>query len=939
LLEAIVANPQQHLEELPLLTETEQHQLLVEWNDTFTEYPFDKCVHQLFEAQVEQTPDAVAVVFEGKQLTYTQLNAQANRLAWILVEQGVGPDTIVTLLVERSIDFLSAMMAVFKAGGAYLPVDPHHPAQRLCQVLQQSQTPLVLATSKFKAVVSQAIGDLPSGKQPQVLLIEELLEQQQSDENLPLCCTPSNLAYVIYTSGSTGVPKGAMVEHRGMLNHLYAKILDLKLTDADRVAQTARQSFDISVWQFLAALLVGGRVHIFNDEVAADPTQLLEQVERQGISILEIVPSLLRMMLEQIMLSGANRPKLSALRWLLLTGESLPPQLCRQWLEYYPDIPMLNAYGPTECSDDVTHYPIYQPPVPEVLNIPIGRPVANTQLYILDSQLQPVPIGVSGELYVGGIGVGRGYVNNTERTSEVFIPDLFAHKPGARLYKTGDKARYLSDGNIEFLGRLDHQVKIRGFRIELGEIEAVLTQHPEVRESVVIAWEDQPDDRRLVAYVVPNQEVETQHFLSLLRRFLKEKLPDYMIPSAFVMLEALPLTPNGKLDRCTLPAPDKSNFAKEASFVLPRYSLEMQLASIWEEVLHIHPVGVQGNFFELGGHSLLAVQLMALIHQHFGKNLPLATLLQHPTIEQMASILSQQTDSLPWSPLVAIQPDGSKSPFFCVPGGATDVIQLYHFARHLGSDQPFYGLQPQGLDGKLEPHTRVEDMAVCYIEALQTVQPEGPYFLGGHSFGGYVAFEMAQQLQKQGHEVALLAIMDEVALVPSIKKPVDVDKDSAKELTYLVRLMERFFDKKVELLGDALHTLDPDKQLNYIAERLKIANLLPPQVGTEQLRGFLKVSKAVSQAFDLYVPRNVYPTKITFFRANEDNPEDYEDFSGISELSEILKDPALGWGQFSAEPVEIHVVPGDHVTMMTEPHVHVLAEQLRACLDRAQADD
>jgi len=930
MLEAIVANPQQQLKELPLLTAAERHQLLVEWNDTFAEYPFDKCVHQLFEAQVEQTPDAVAVVFEDKQLTYTQLNAQANRLAWFLLEQGVGPDTTVALLAERSIDFLSAMMAVFKVGGAYLPVDPHHPAQRLCQVLQQSQTPLVLAASKFEPVVSQALGDLPSGKRPQVLLIEELLQQQQSEENLPVCCTASNLAYVIYTSGSTGVPKGAMVEHRGMLNHLYAKILDLKLTDADTVAQTARQSFDISVWQFLAALLVGGRVHIFNDEAAADPTQLLEQVKHQGISILEIVPSLLRMMLKQITLSDANRPNLSALRWLLLTGESLPPQLCRQWLEYYPGIPMLNAYGPTECSDDVTHYPISQPPAPEVLNIPIGRPVANTQLYVLDSQLQPVPIGVSGELYVGGIGVGRGYLNNAERTSEVFIADLFAQKPGARLYKTGDKARYLSDGNIEFLGRLDHQVKIRGFRIELGEIEAVLTQHPEVREVVVIAWEDQPDDKHLVAYVVPNQEVETQHFLSLLRRFLKEKLPDYMIPSAFVMLETLPLTPNGKVDRRALPAPDKSHRSFEEGFVPPRNSLEQQLVQIWEDVLDVHLVGVRDNFFELGGHSLLAVRLMAQIQQQFGKNLPLAALFQDPTIEHLASILRQHTDSLSWSPLVAIQPGGSSRPFFCVSGAGGNVLYFYDLARHIGSDQLFYGLQAVGLDGESEPYTRIEDIAAHYIEALQTIQPQGPYLLGGHSVGGWVAFEMAQQLLHQGQEVALVAILDTEAPVPG-NNPVPVDLDEATWLTRIARLIERWVGKNLGVSYKALQPLDPDEQLNYLKERLTMVNLLPPEVGARQVRGLVQVFKANSQAQAHYVPHEVYPTRVTLFRAREVHLED-------SELqTEILsEDPTWGWGQLSAEPVEIHVVPGDHVTMMSEPHVQVLAEQLRACLDKAQ---
>jgi amino acid adenylation domain-containing protein len=576
----------------------------------------------------------VAVVFEDKQLTYRELNAQANCLAWRLVEQGVSPDTTVALLAERSIDFLSVMMAIFKAGGAYLPLDSHHPAQRLCQVLQQSQTPLVLAASKFEPVLSQALLSLPSGKKPQVLLIEELLHQERSEENLPVCCTPSNLAYVIYTSGSTGAPKGAMIEHRGMLNHLYAKILDLKLTDADTVAQMARQSFDISVWQFLAALLVGGRVHIFNDETASDAAQILEQVERLGISILEIVPSLLRMMLEEIGLRNPERPNLPKLRWLLLTGEALPPKLCRQWLDYYPVIPMLNAYGPTECSDDVTHYPIYQPPAAEVLNMPIGRPVANMHLYVLDSQLQPVPIGVAGEVYVGGIGVGRGYLNNAERTAEVFIADSFAQEPGARLYQTGDKARYLSDGNIEFLGRLDHQVKIRGFRIELGEIEAVLAQHPEVLQTVVVVWEDHPDNKCLVAYVVPHQEQGATP--RELRGFLKEKLPDYMVPAAFVMLDTLPLTPNGKVDRRALPVPDTSSLGLEEGFVPPRTHTEEVLTVIWAEVLGLEQIGIYNNFFELGGHSLQATQVISRLREAFQMEVPLRSLLEEPTVAGLA---------------------------------------------------------------------------------------------------------------------------------------------------------------------------------------------------------------------------------------------------------------------------------------------------------------
>jgi amino acid adenylation domain-containing protein len=915
LLEAIVANPEQRVSELPLLTEAERHQLLVEWNNTQAEYPQDKCIHQLFEAQVEQTPDAVAVVFEDQQLTYRELNVRANRLSRLLVEQGVSPDTTVALLAERSIDFLSAMMAVFKAGGAYLPLDSNYPANRLYQVLEQSQTPLVLAASKFEPVLSQVLVSLPSGKRPQVLLIEELLQQQRSEENLPVCCTPSHLAYVIYTSGSTGAPKGAMLEHRGMLNHLYAKILELKLTDADTVAQTARQSFDISVWQFLAALLVGGRVHIFNDEVARDPAQLLEQMERQGISLLEIVPSLLRMMVEQIGLSGANRPKLSKLRWLLLTGETLPPLLCRQWLNYYPAIPMLNAYGPTECSDDVTHYPIYQPPAAEVLNIPIGRPVANMRLYVLDSQLQPVPIGVAGELYVGGIGVGRGYLNNAERTAEVFIADPFAQEPGARLYKTGDLARYLSDGNIEFLGRLDHQVKIRGFRIELGEIEAVLAQHPEVLQTVVVAWEDHPSNKCLVAYMVPNQEQGATP--SELRRFLKEKLPDYMVPSAFVMLNSLPLTPNGKVDRHALPAPDTSRLRLEASFIPPRDTLELQLAQIWENVLDVHPVGVRDNFFDQGGHSLLAVRLMAQIQQQFGKNLPLVTLFQDATIEHLAGLLRQQTDSLSWSPLVAIQPAGNRPPFFCIHPVGGNVLCYVDLARHLGCNQPFYGLQSPGLHGgEQEPLTRIEDMTSHYIEALQTIQPQGPYHLGGWSLGGIVAFEMAQQLYQQGHEVALLALIDTEAPMV-INMPEEIDE--AMLVASLARDMGGLFAKHLPGAVDELQQLEPDEQLNHILDQAKMVNILPPEVGSQQVRQLLQVFKANLQAISRYMPQR-YPGRITLFCASE-------------QVMEVTQAP--GWAKLAAGGVETHKIPGDHYAIVQEPHVQILAERLRACLNQA----
>lgn len=636
LLESIVENTEQRLAELPMLTAAEQHCLLVEWNDTRAEFPSESCFQNLFEARVEQTPDAVAIFSESEQLTYGQLNRRANRLARSLVEQGVGPDVVVALLAERGLDLWTAILGVFKAGGAYLPLDPRHPLDRHLQVLEQSQTRVVLAAKEFLPKLSEALESIAIERRPQLIQIEELLKTDLLEANLPIRCAPYDLAYVIFTSGSTGVPKGAMIEHQGMLNHLFAKVTDLKISDADVIAQTASQCFDISVWQCLAALLVGGRVHIFSDDVVLDLARLLDQVERRGITILETVPSLLHAMLDEIGRRGQARPDLSALRWMIQTGEALSPDLCRQWLSYYPGVPLLNAYGPTECSDDVTHYAITQPPAPELIHVPIGRPIANTRLYILDKQLQPVPVGVAGELFVGGVGVGRGYLNDRQRTAEAFVPDRFAQEPDHRLYKTGDLVRYLPDGNIEFLGRIDHQVKIRGFRIELGEIETVLARHPAVREAVVLAREGARSERRLVAYVVPAGEAPLA--IGELRAYLKEQLPDYMVPALFVFLDALPLTPNGKVDRQALPAPEDGG-PRADTYVAPRNPTEELLAKILMEVLGLDRVGVYDNFFELGGDSILAIQAISRAAQGGLRYTP-KQLLQCQTIAELATVVS-----------------------------------------------------------------------------------------------------------------------------------------------------------------------------------------------------------------------------------------------------------------------------------------------------------
>jgi amino acid adenylation domain-containing protein len=637
LLESVVLNPEQKTSEIALLSEGEKRQLFVDFNESAAQFPFDQCVQQIFEEQVDKTPNAVAVEFEGERQTYQQLNNRANRLARHLSELGVGPEMLVALMARRSIDFLTAVLAIFKAGGAYVPLDPLHPSHRLAHVLLQSQSSLVLVAGEFMDVISRALEEVDSvAEPPHVVSLENLLGREREAENLPPRNAPGNLAYVIYTSGSTGAPKGAMLEQRGMCNHLWSKISTLQLTRDDVVAQTASQSFDVSVWQMLAVLMVGGKVLIAGEDLSRDSVGQLKMVAEERITILEIVPSQLRAMVEEMeTVAVPVRPNLSSLKWLIVNGEALVPELCRRWFSLYPATPLVNAYGPTECSDDVTQYVIEQSPTSTTTRMPIGEPLANMRMYVLDGKLSPVPLGVTGELYIGGIGVGRGYMREPERTARIYIPDCFGNQPGARLYKTGDRVRWLPDGNLDFIERLDHQVKIRGYRIELGEIEAALEQHGGVKDCVVMVREDTPGLKRLVAYVVA-EGASVLADAGELSRHLKERLPEYMIPSAFVQIEEMPLTSNGKLDRRALPAPDFSRSETEQNYVVARTPVEELLVGVWREILGVEHVGIADDFFGLGGHSLLATQLMSRIRKAFAVEIPLRQLFEGPTVAELA---------------------------------------------------------------------------------------------------------------------------------------------------------------------------------------------------------------------------------------------------------------------------------------------------------------
>jgi len=633
LLESMVKNPQQRLWELSLLTETERHQLLLEWNDTEVEYP-QQCIHQLFEAQVERTPDAVAVVFEDQQLTYGELNNRANQLANYLRSLGVKSEVLVGICVERSLFMVIGLLAILKAGGGYVPLDPAYPPERLAFILQDAQVSVLLTQHHL-------IENLPQ-RQTRVVCLDTDWENvaQQSSQNPISESTIDNLAYIIYTSGSTGQPKGVLVNHSNVVRLLAATESRYNFNQHDVWTLFHSIAFDFSVWEIWGALLYGGKLVVIPYWLSRSPEDFYKLLLTQKVTILNQTPSAFSQLIQvEELLANSNN---LALRKVIFGGEALQIESLRPWFERHGDQSpqLINMYGITETTVHVTYRPLTIADLEVASGSLIGRPIGDLQVYLLDRYRQPVPIGVPGEMYIGGAGVVRGYLNRPTLTSERFIPNCFSNKPNARLYKTGDLARYLPNGDIEYLGRIDNQVKVRGFRIELGEIEAIISQHPAVRETVVLVSEASADSQRIVAYVVAQREQTL--IIPELRNFLESKLPNYMMPTAFITLEALPLTPNGKVDRKALPAADTARPELETVYQPPQTEVEKTIADIWQEVLNIEDVGIHDNFFQLGGHSLLLVQVHSKLQKTFQRDFLLVEMFQYPTINHLARYFSQE---------------------------------------------------------------------------------------------------------------------------------------------------------------------------------------------------------------------------------------------------------------------------------------------------------
>ena len=1323
LLAGIIENPEAFIHELPLLTEAEQQQFLT-WNNTQTDYPQEKTIVDLFEEQVAKNPEAIAVVFEDKQLTYKELNNKANQLAHHLQTLGVKPEVLVGICVERSLEMVIGLLGILKAGGAYLPLDPNYPKLRLDFMLEDAQISILLTQKKL-------VEQLPKHK-AQILCLDTDWEfiTKLPNNNLSSIVQPSNLAYVIYTSGSTGKPKGVLITHQGLGNLAQTQIKLFNVQSDSKILQFASFSFDASVWEIVMSIVSGAKLYLAKADDLLPGLGLIKLLQKNNITHITIPPTILATL--------PTDDKLN-LKCIVVAGESCSPELAKKWSK---KARFFNAYGPTENTICAT---IFEYINNNSAKFSIGKPINNVQTYILDRYLQPVPIGVSGELHIGGIGLARGYLNNPELTAEKFIKNPFSKD--SRLYKTGDLARYLPDGNIEFLGRIDNQVKIRGFRIELGEIETVLTKHSSIKESIILSNEIKSDDQRLTAYIVPNSSIEqenssqetisqwqelfegsynqpvidktfnitswnssytdlpipaeemqewvhstvklikslqpnkvleigcgtglllsriapncqkywatdfspivlqqleqlknttnnlshiklfnckaddftnikpksfdtviinsviqyfpsinyllkvleqaveavkpdghifigdirnlkllkiyqtsvqlyqasdstiaselpaskeeellidpdfflalTQHIDNIqnvqvelkqgnyvneltkfryevilqvgketlpkveilwqdwqslevtkqtllekqpeilglrnvpnsrieadiqaaewlvenpeqaidqykqqqlnglnpeqfwnlvndlpyivniswatdngcydvlfkhkklanvqtfepiqvqswhkyannplqdklaetlipqLRKYLQEQLPDYMIPSGFVLLDSMPLTPNGKVDRKTLAKLEIDKHQSVEEFVVPRNDTEKLLASIWQELLQVKQIGIRDNFFELGGHSLLAIRLVTKIQQQFDKELPIAILFQNPTIESLSNFI-QQNSQANCSSLVDIQTKGDNLPFFCVHSGGGDVFVYNNLAKNIGSNQPFYGLQSSGLNEIWEPLNSVESMAGYYLEAIQKVQPQGPYQLGGWCFGGIVAFEMANQLHKQGQEVKLLILidtysptafrsknqLDKIKLLSFLLKNTGYifDKDLSifvdnllaehKKLLFyfLIKNFTKFFKNDLlEFAGELLTNLDENalvdfliknvksdklnnevsekSDIQYFMELAKNANIISPERKTQ----LLQIIKANMKAMCNYKPQS-HAGKIVLLSANKPA-------QGI--------DKYLGWQNLAKDGVEVHSFPGDHYDLMQEPNVSLIAEKLESYL-------
>jgi amino acid adenylation domain-containing protein len=874
-----------------LLTEEERRQL-VEWNATESAFPRDSCVHDLVAAQAERTPNATAVSDSQGSLSYAALSDRSGRLARHLRLLGVGPDVLVGVCLRRSIDMVVALLAVLKAGGAFVPLEPDHPHDRLALMLDDARPEVIITTAQLCEI-------LPPHSS-HVVRVDADRQQWMSHQPVQRGGSePTNLAYVLYTSGSTGRPKGVMIEHRAIVNQLAWRVASFGLGPDDRVLQKTPFGFDVSLWELFCPLTSGATMVLLEPGAQAYPRRIAATVRAERITALHFVPSSLQEFLATVGAQGCETVRLVA-----ASGEALSAALVRRFAQSFgPAVELRNLYGPTEASVDATSWRC-DPADPVV---PIGRPVANTQIYVLDEGLRPVPIGEPGELCIGGVGLARGYLNQPELTAERFVANRF--RAGERMYRTGDVARYRTDGAIEYLGRQDDQVKIHGNRVEPGEIEAAILSHPAVRRAVVVPRRDEQGELRLVAYVVAAEGRPAPAWTELIAH-LVPRLPAVMIPAAFAQLDAIPLTPNGKLDRQALPAPESTPLST-ARFLAPRSETEQRLASCWARAFGVEHVGVDDNFFEFGGDSLRAVRLLVDVEREFGVPVDLAVMFEAGLTVAVMAALIDALRARPagaedgWSP-APLSTERTRPPLFFVHPGESAAVTLRHFTPALGPQQPIVVLLPERKGARFDPSRSLEDLATVMLATMRKTQPAGPYHLAGFSVGGLLAYEIAGQLRASGEDVAWLGLLD----------------TGTPELSRVAEHRSRSLRQRIarQRGRGALRSL---RHLGTIA--------------TSELRaGLVRVHLRESRLGDDFDERGAHRLSSQYVCAGHDAPMDV---FLTSEALSNSRSSSFGWETVHKGSLLVHDVPGGHLTMVMEPDVFVVAQMLSESLRRNARND
>lgn len=897
-------------------------------------------VHTQFSHNASQFPNNVALVDRSGYWTYQDLEHYSNQLAHFLKLQGLESQRVVAVYGHRSAALVWAILGILKAGGAFLILDPTYPVARQLNYLNIANPqgfiqleaagilPPDLETwaSRTLGACRLSLSDGATSNHKGVLY-----HYPKSKLDLPI--GPDDLAYIAFTSGSTGKPKGVLGRH-GPLSHFLPWQCEIfNLSKDDRFSMLSGLSHDPLQRDIFTALWVGASIHIPNPDEIGTPGWLSQWMQEEQITFSHFTPAMAQLLAGNTSKTDHSKRQLPALRYAFFVGDKLTRNDVSQLWQLAPNVICINSYGSTETQRAVGYLTIDPKDISQISDegrmgkavIPVGQGMKDVQLLVLTSTQQLAGVGELGEIYIRSPHLAKGYLGDDSLTQERFITNPFTNLSGDRLYRSGDLGRFLPDGKVEFLGRKDTQVKIRGFRIELGEIETVLSKHPSVHQSVIAPWETDHGDKQLIAYVVPTNP---DHCKSAdLREFLQERLPAHMIPSTFVFLNTIPITPNGKINHSALPPPNQEQRGIHQEQVNARDITEEKLVRIWESVLLVKPIGVKDNFFELGGHSLMAVYMFTWINREFGVNLPLATLFQEATIEHLANVINRRTEPAIWSSLIKIEPHGDHPPFFCVHGITGDILWFRDLARYLAPNYPFYGLQSRGLDGIQSPLTRIEEMAAHYIQEIRLLQPIGPYHLGGASFGGTVALEIAQQLLAQGEQVSMLAIFDH--------SPIHMEPEGGKLKRRLIigyRIMRNFphwlmdfiqlgpsrmfmrIRRKLRLSRKAREQTDPAKLGKFDAEDLiDFASELPPYRQQVIASNF--------QAMKMYIPQP-YPGQVTLFRA-------------MSHQLLDIYDPELGWQKLAPGRVDVHDIPGSHEGMFKKPHVYYLAEKLRGCLGQA----